>query len=191
MTPSTHYSPHGAPSIFVPLLWPISAKNSVLRGFGAARSGDPACNSGRKGLARALLNSLTIVRQRLEIICKWDAFFLGDGELVQSDNSNGRRVASPVPKCEVLCVPGTRLTKDLPFWRKQTTRRSLSLISSPYLSHPITITTAPAVISNPPATAAAFIFSPSSSHANTITSGTLNLSSGATREAGPSCSARK
>jgi len=34
-------------------------------------------------------------------------------------------------------------------------------------------------------------FSPSSSHANTITRGTLSLSSGATRDAGPSCSARK
>ena len=59
------------------------------------------------------------------------------------------------------------------------------------LSYPNTITIAPAVISTPPITAATFSFSPSSSHANTITSGTLSLSSGATREAGPSCSARK
>ncbi len=56
---------------------------------------------------------------------------------------------------------------------------------------PRTITTAPAVISKPPASAGAVSFSPSSSQAKTITSGTLSLSSGATREAGPSCRARK
>jgi hypothetical protein len=56
---------------------------------------------------------------------------------------------------------------------------------------PTTITIAPTVISAPPTSADAFSFSPSSSHANTITSGTLSLSSGATRDAGPNCSARK
>ena len=49
------------------------------------------------------------------------------------------------------------------------------------------MTTAPAVMSRPPATAGTVSFSPSSSHAKTITSGTLSLSSGATRDAGPSC----
>ena len=58
-------------------------------------------------------------------------------------------------------------------------------------AYPRTMTTAPAVISSPPVMVAGVSFSPSNSHAKTITSGTLSLSSGATREAGPSCRARK
>ena len=60
-----------------------------------------------------------------------------------------------------------------------------------FADQPSTITMAPAVISAPPTNAYAFSFSPSSSQANTITSGTLNLSNGATRDAGPNCKARK
>ena len=58
-------------------------------------------------------------------------------------------------------------------------------------AQPSTMTTAPAVMSRPPTTAGAFSFSPSSSQAKSMTSGTLSLSSGATREAGPNCRARK
>jgi len=54
-----------------------------------------------------------------------------------------------------------------------------------------TIMMAPAVMSRPPTTAAALSFSPNSSQASNMTRGTLNLSSGATRDAGPSCRARK
>ena len=57
-------------------------------------------------------------------------------------------------------------------------------------SQPSAMTTAPAVMSRPPIRAGAVSFSPSSSQAKTMTSGTLSLSSGATREAGPSCRAR-
>jgi len=56
---------------------------------------------------------------------------------------------------------------------------------------PRAMTIAPAVISIPPTMAGGVSFSPSSSQAKTMTSGTLSLSSGATREAGPSWRARK
>jgi hypothetical protein len=56
---------------------------------------------------------------------------------------------------------------------------------------PSAITMAPAVMSRPPARDEAVSFSPSSSQAKSMTRGTLSLSSGATREAGPNCRARK
>jgi len=54
-----------------------------------------------------------------------------------------------------------------------------------------TMTMAPMVIKAPPKMAAVLTFSPSSSQAKIMTSGTESLSRGATREAGPSCRARK
>jgi len=64
-------------------------------------------------------------------------------------------------------------------------------LSAKAADYPSTITTAPAVMSRPPATMEAVSLSPNKSHAKTMTSGTLSLSSGATREAGPNCKARK
>jgi hypothetical protein len=58
-------------------------------------------------------------------------------------------------------------------------------------AQPSAMTTAPAVMSRPPMRAGGVSFSPSSSQAKSMTRGTLSLSSGATREAGPSCRARK
>ena len=69
------------------------------------------------------------------------------------------------------------------FQYRRAVRGSLLPVTCSLLSS--TITTAPAVISAPPTSAAAFSFSPSSSHAKIMTNGTLSLSSGATREAGP------
>ncbi len=57
--------------------------------------------------------------------------------------------------------------------------------------HPRTMTIAPAVIRRPPMSDPVPSFSPSSNHAKSMTRGTLSLSRGATRDAGPSCRARK
>ena len=59
------------------------------------------------------------------------------------------------------------------------------------IDYPSAITTAPAVINRPPAIVGTVSFSPSRSQAKTMTRGTLSLSIGATREAGPSWRARK
>ena len=58
-------------------------------------------------------------------------------------------------------------------------------------SQPKTMMMAPAVMRRPPVIEGTLSFSPRRSQAKTITRGTLSLSSGATRDAGPSCRARK
>ena len=69
--------------------------------------------------------------------------------------------------------------------------RSCPRVDSSGNAYANTMIIAPAVIRTPPAIAASVSFSPISIHASSITSGTLSLSSGATRDTGPNCKARK
>jgi hypothetical protein len=117
-------------------------------------------------------------------------------ELAQHCVEALQRTISSIPRSHRLppgcltqprkCHPERSLSQS---YRDRRSRRTcFALASNP---HANAISIAPTVISDPPTTFSTFKCSPRNNHAHTITSTTLNLSIGATLDAGPSCSALK